>query len=903
MKAVYKWRLENGVYGYITDEQDASAFIYDQTTFEREYPNGTVISGTSVDEPLIANIISKKSKSEYTEMFNQFKTFVSVEYPDVAFLDVMYYYNVENDECSTSAGSLKCAGADVLFRVKDVTSGLDPKVTIEPINSNPENGDLTYDMSFVLPVSMASGGTTSFSALTSNTITVLSSITAEEFVKSGGTWEQYLMADGSVTVLSAGTNVTITTATTTYGKIVTINSSNTWRNIKVDNTQILDNSTASGLTLSAGTNVTLTTSNNGSYKVVTIKATDTNTWRKISVNDGEFLGVNNVSGLTLSAGTNVTLTTGTTNGSKVIFINSTASGGKIYQNGRNITIDGDDKINAEGYTFDSGITSVALFDTSCDTGLKFTGSYGNNGITVNVSPVGIINSSDTLIINNKEYKVNDVHDGPHYIIFTTTFDATSVTTNTKIYKIGQVELDPITSGNGILYDGGFLSITEPSKIDQFSVGDKIRHEKNMSVLYTVTEVSSTSQPIGLKTNPQFPSNTESGIVYKLVDNDRKNLASAHRSFATGEGTVAYKENMTVVGEYNYVENNPNKSDILFAVGNGTETSRGNAFIVRKDGSIHIHSTEDPSTSEHYGGRIDFGDGSGQKAITYIEESEDDQLLFNAHNFLFNCSNNSVYINDYGGVSATVNEVPMVKLGVPIGTVVMWPGSTAPSGWLLCNGDEISFSFSQEGASSKEQDLQGKHFVKNQLNALGLVVGNNYGKYGTLPDFRMKFPIGGTETKYEKMLVLWDDPNLITSKKIGDNTIYFSDIVDSSGNKTTVVPSWATNGHLVNLFQYYRDSTYNTLDNTIGKYFGNVGSTNDGEYRHKLTTDEMPSHTHTYDQPQGSGGDGTLYGHPLGSESGYDYRIKSNQTTGETGGGLTHNNVPPYLAVSFIIKYA
>lgn len=903
MKAVYKWRLENGVYGYITDEQDASAFIYDQTTFEREYPDGTVISGTSVDEPLIANIISKKSKSEYTEMFNQFKTFVSVEYPDVAFLDVMYYYNVENDECSTSAGSLKCAGADVLFRVKDVTSGLDPKVTIEPINSNPENGDLTYDMSFVLPVSMASGGTTSFSALTSNTITVLSSITAEEFVKSGGTGEQYLMADGSVTVLSAGTNVTITTATTTYGKIVTINSSNTWRNIKVDNTQILDNSTASGLTLSAGTNVTLTTSNNGSYKVVTIKATDTNTWRKISVNDGEFLGVNNVSGLTLSAGTNVTLTTGTTNGSKVIFINSTASGGKIYQNGRNITIDGDDKINADGYTFDSGITSVALFDTSCDTGLKFTGSYGNNGITVNFRPVGIINSSDTLIINNKEYKVNNVHDGPNYIIFTTTFDATSVTTNTKIYKIGQVKLDPITSGNGILYDGGFLSITEPSKIDQFSVGDKIRHEKNMSVLYTVTEVSSTSQPIGLKTNPQFPSNTESGIVYKLVDNDRKNLASAHRSFAAGEGTVAYKENMTVVGEYNYVENNPNKSDILFAVGNGTETSRGNAFIVRKDGSIHIHSTEDPSTSEHYGGRIDFGDGSGQKAITYIEESEDGQLLFNAHNFLFNCSNNSVYINDYGGVSATVNEVPMVKLGVPIGTVVMWPGSTAPSGWLLCNGDEISFSFSQEGASSNEQDLQGKHFVKNQLNALGLVVGANYGKYGTLPDFRMKFPIGGTETKYEKMLVLWDDPNLITSKEVGTNTIKFSDIVDSSGNKTTVFPDWATTSYLVNSFRHYRDSTYNTLDNTIGKYFGNVGSTNDGEYRHKLTTDEMPSHTHTYDQPQGSGGDGTLYGHPLGSESGYDYRIKSNQTTGKTGGGLTHNNVPPYLAVSFIIKYA
>lgn len=822
MKAVYKWRLENGVYGYITDEQDVSAFIYDQTKFEREYPDGTVISGTSVDEPLITNIISKKSKSEYTEMFNQFKTFVSVEYPDVAFLDVMYYYNVENDECSTSAGSLKCAGADVLFRVKDVTSGLDPKVTIEPINSNPENGDLTYDMSFVLPVSMASGGTTSFSALTSNTITVLSSITAEEFVKSGGTGEQYLMADGTISVLSAGTNVTISTATTTYGKVVTVSSkdTNTWRNVNVNGSQILNNSITSGLTLSAGTNVSLAVTTNGTNKVVTINSSynDSNTWRNVNVNGTQILDNRIVSGLTLSAGTNVTLTVTESGNNKVVKISSSAG---VYENGTNVKIGGDNKINAEGYYFDSGLTNVTLFDAS-DSGLKVSSRYDNSGITTNINPIGVVDIGDIVLVNNVQYRVTNVSAGPPSIIFERRFQGAA--SGTKIYKINQT-----------------------------------------------------------------------GTT------DRKNAATAERSFAAGTGTVAYKKSMTVVGEYNDLENNQNKSDILFAVGNGTNAQRSNAFIVRKDGSIHIHSTEDPSTSEHYGGRIDFGNGSGQKAITYIEESEDNQLLFNAHNFLFNCSNNSVYINDYGGVSATVNEVPMVKLGVPIGTVVMWPGSTAPSGWLLCNGDEISFSFSQEGASSNEQDLQGKHFVKNQLNALGLVVGVNYGKYGTLPDFRMKFPIGGTETKYEKMLVLWDDPNLITSKKIASNTIYFSDIVDSSGNKTTVVPSWATSSYLVKLFQDYRDSTYNTLDNTIGKYFGNVGSTNDGEYRHKLTIDEMPRHNHSLDIDDGSER-GIKSPHTQYTVSD-DIGTPDGMYVNNTGGGLTHNNVPPYLAVSFIIKYA
>lgn len=42
------------------------------------------------------------------------------------------------------------------------------------------------------------------------------------------------------------------------------------------------------------------------------------------------------------------------------------------------------------------------------------------------------------------------------------------------------------------------------------------------------------------------------------------------------------------------------------------------------------------------------------------------------------------LNDYQ-LAAKVNNVNNVQIGMPIGSIVMWPGDTAPDGWLLCNG--------------------------------------------------------------------------------------------------------------------------------------------------------------------------------------------------------------------------
>lgn len=88
-------------------------------------------------------------------------------------------------------------------------------------------------------------------------------------------------------------------------------------------------------------------------------------------------------------------------------------------------------------------------------------------------------------------------------------------------------------------------------------------------------------------------------------------------------------------------------------------------------------------------------------------------------------------------------------------------------------------------------------------------------------------------------------------------------------------------------------------NDSGTYqVGNLG----GEDYHTLTVEEMPSHRHEF-QYDGR----TFSGFPIGNAGGdVNYMLGNSSvanrvTIAETGGGVAHNNMPPYLCVRMWVR--
>ena len=239
-------------------------------------------------------------------------------------------------------------------------------------------------------------------------------------------------------------------------------------------------------------------------------------------------------------------------------------------------------------------------------------------------------------------------------------------------------------------------------------------------------------------------------------------------------------------------------------------------------------------------------------------------------------------------------------GVVIGSVQMFAGSIAPSGYLMCQGQSIS---------------------RSTYTALYNVIGNTYGigdgsTTFQLPDLRSRFPIGAGQSTFTSTFAN-TDVNVSTNEiTVSDNDSLYTDstvVLSTTGTAPSPLSVGTTyyvikiSSTSIKLATTYANAIAGIAIDITTQGIGNhtltvtytdrvLGSVG-GEEKHGLTVSEMPSHTHNYTDNYGVQNLEAIFNNGNATDE-----IERTETTTSTGGSLAHNNTPLYTVLNYIIKY-
>lgn len=236
------------------------------------------------------------------------------------------------------------------------------------------------------------------------------------------------------------------------------------------------------------------------------------------------------------------------------------------------------------------------------------------------------------------------------------------------------------------------------------------------------------------------------------------------------------------------------------------------------------------------------------AGTQAVASEVNQNFNDVKNF----ANSQVVHRDGTGFMTAVTAVggTQALAGVPAGIIAPFAGSIAPSGWLLCQGQNVS---------------------RSTYAALFAVLGITYGAGDgvntfTLPDLRGRVPVGLDSGQTE-----------------------FDALGETGGAKThtLTVAQMPAHTHTQNAHNHSASSgsagshshtVFGTQTNAGGSNGVGVGDLVAGNVGYNYSTSTEGSHSHSVSVSNATA-------------------VNQN-----TGGGSAHNNLQPYLTIVFVIKH-